>query len=196
LERIIRLQQNKSEDPEIVSKCEKAKGILSRHEASLTQYKVGLKKPDWLKGGEVIDYSDLELGDKLGGGGFGDVHVAIWKKKLQVAVKKLRVQRVSQSKKEQFEKEVRLFSSLNHPAIVEFYGVCPVSPNLAIVMEFMPKGSLHDVLHVEEWKLTKKQKSQMIGDILSAISYIHNVEQVAHRDIKSMNVLVSLPLML
>ncbi len=190
LERIARIESERAVDAETVAKCEKAKGILHRHEASVTQYKAGLRKPKWLKGGEVIDFSELSLGERLGGGGFGDVFVAIWKEKLQVAVKKLRVQRVSVSKKDQFQREVRLFSALSHPAIVEFYGVCPVSPNLAIVMEFMAKGSLHDVLHVEEWGLSKKQKAQMITDILSAIKYIHDVAQIAHRDIKSMNVLV------
>lgn len=71
--------------------------------------------PDWVRGGEIIQFSNIELGEKLGSGGFGDVHVGIWKGNLQVAVKKLRVQRVSQQRKEQFQ--VR---RLTHP-LYDYY---------------------------------------------------------------------------
>jgi serine/threonine protein kinase len=85
----------------------------------------GLQRPAWLRGGEVIKFEDLQLNsDKIGGGGFGDVHVAVWKEHFTVAVKVLRVQRVSKSKKEQFQSEVKQFSKLQHPAILEFYGEC------------------------------------------------------------------------
>lgn len=64
--------------------------------------------PDWIRGGEIIDFKDIQLGEKLGSGGFGDVHVGIWKRNSQVAVKKLRVQRVSQQKKEDFQVSINL----------------------------------------------------------------------------------------
>lgn len=62
-------------------------------------------------------------------------------------------------------------------------------PNLAIVMEFMPAGSLYDVLHVECRGLAAGQKSHMILDCWSAVAYLHE-RNVVHRDIKSMNILV------
>lgn len=110
-------------DPEREFRLETAEGILCRHEAAITQYRAGkahngfpnlkvfdmckkckgLSAPEWVRGGEVINFGEIDLGDKLGGGGFGDVHAAIWKGNLQVAVKKLRVQRVSQKRKEEFQ---------------------------------------------------------------------------------------------
>lgn len=63
----------------------------------------GLQTPEWVRGGEVIDFKDIELGEKLGSGGFGDVFVGIWKNNFQIAIKKLRVQRVSQRRKDQFQ---------------------------------------------------------------------------------------------
>uniref|UniRef100_T1JEK4 non-specific serine/threonine protein kinase n=1 Tax=Strigamia maritima TaxID=126957 RepID=T1JEK4_STRMM len=189
LQRIVELQRDKLEDLDYQLKCEKAKGIVHRHEAGISQYRAGLQRPNWVKGGEIIEISDLEIGEKIGGGGFGDVFVAIWKKVHQVAVKKLRVQRVSREKKEQFQKEVQVFSGLSHPAIIEFYAVCPNPPNLAIVMEFMPSGSLYDVLHVEDRRLDTEQKYKMGKDCISAVKYLHS-ENITHRDIKSMNILV------
>lgn len=86
---------------------------------------------------------------------------------------------------------MKLFSSLSHPAIVRFYGVCINPPNLAIVMEFMGAGSLYDVCHIEKRDLNSTQKQSMIGDCLSAIRYLHDDVNMAHRDIKSMNILVT-----
>lgn len=83
-----------------------------------------------------------------------------------------------------------MISSLSHPCIIKFFGACIVSPNLAIVMEFMGAGSLYDVLHVEIRSLGFDQKSQMVVDMLSALKYMHE-RSMAHRDIKSMNVMVS-----
>lgn len=87
------------------------------------------------------------------------------------------------------QEEVKVFSSLSHPCIVKFFGVCVTPPNLAIVMEFMAGGSLHDVLHVEMRDLSSNQKYQMVTDSLSALKYMHG-KDIAHRDIKSMNILV------
>ena len=147
-------------------------------------------KPEWLKSGEVIDYNaDLEIGDKLGGGGFGDVYHAFWKSKsYYCCVKKLRVQRVHEKKRKEFQEEVKQFSSLNHPAIVKFFGACVETPNLAIVMEFMKEGSLYDAI-ILGTQFSDKTKFQLAEDMLSAIQYIHKLNMV-HRDIKSSNVLL------
>ena len=156
LNQIMAEKETFRDDIEYTNACEQAEGIVNRHEAALTQRCSALKQPPWLRDDEIINYYDLELGNKIGGGGFGDVYIAIWNEKYHVAVKKFRVQRVSRVKKQQFEKEVKLYSTLCHPAIVTFYGACVEAPNLAIVMEFMPKGSLYDVLHIESYQLKDK----------------------------------------
>lgn len=141
-----------------------------------------------LRAEEKIRFNELELGDKIGGGGFGDVHIAFWKDQ-QVAVKKLRVQRVSQARKKQFEDEVRGISGLNHPNIVKFFGACLETPNLALVMEFLPDGSLYDNLYYSEMQFDEITKNQFIYDSFSALEYIHT-KNVVHRDIKSKNIML------
>lgn len=137
---------------------------------------------------QVINFDDLKIGEKVGGGGFADVHVCMWQGSC-VAVKKLRVQRVHPNKLKAFEDEVRAISHLSHPNIVKFYGACVKTPNLAIVMEFMPDGSLYDNLHIEQRQFTDNVKHQMIRDALSALVYLH-AEKLVHRDIKSKNIML------
>lgn len=55
-------------------------------------------------------------------------------------------------------------------------------------MEFMAKGSLHDLL-VESTQLSDEQKKSLMHDALSALDYIHE-RKISHRDIKSRNILV------
>lgn len=138
---------------------------------------------------QIIPYGELALGEKIGSGGFGDVHVAFWKDQ-QVAVKKLRVQRVTQARKKQFEDEVRGFTGLDHPSIVKFYGACVITPNLALVMELLTDGSLYDNLYYsEELQFDEKTKNQMVSDAFSALKYMH-AKNMVHRDIKSKNVML------
>ena len=191
-----RIQQQKLEaeeryDDEAVSRYERMEGIVNRCDASRKNEYTKRFVPEWMKSGDVIDFNDLELGDKLGGGGFGDVHVGIWKSEVKVCVKKLRVKRVSQKKKMEFQQEVKILSSLNHPAIISFFGACVETPYLALVMEFMGKGSLNDVLHIELYQFEDPSKFSLINDMIQAVQYIHSLEpHVTHRDIKSMNVLL------
>lgn len=191
-----KIQQQKQEaeeryDDEAVSRYERMEGIVNRCDASRKNQYTKRFVPEWMKSGDVIDFNDLELGDKLGGGGFGDVYVAIWKSEVKVCVKKLRVMRVSQKRKMEFEQEVKILSSLNHPAIISFFGACIETPNLALVMEFMKNGSLNDVLHIEHHQFSDRHKFSLIDDMVQAVEYIHRLDpHVTHRDIKSMNVLL------
>ncbi len=63
---------------------------------------------------------------KIGHGGFGDVYFAKWQGTV-VAVKKLRVQRVSKKRLKQFEDELYIFKKLDHPNIVKMIGACKCS---------------------------------------------------------------------
>ena len=55
--------------------------------------------------------------------------------------------------------------SLRHPNIVLFMGACFDHTNLAIVTEWMPKGSLHSVLHDARIPLDFSIRMRMLRDI-------------------------------
>ena len=43
--------------------------------------------------------------------------------------------------------EVSMLCQLRHPHIVLLMGICSRPPNLCIIMEFLPNGSLFNLLH-------------------------------------------------
>jgi serine/threonine protein kinase len=91
-----------------------------------------------------IRYDELDVGEHLGTGGFGEVHRATWKG-TEVAVKVMASDRVTKEMEKSFKDEVRVMTALRHPNVVLFMAASTKAPKMCIVMEFMALGSLFDV---------------------------------------------------
>lgn len=139
--------------------------------------------------GKVIPFEDLIVEERIGSGGFGQVHSGMWRG-IRVAIKKLREQRVSRSLSAQFEGEIKVLYTLNHENIMTFYGACLETSNLCIVMEFM-EGSLYDQLHIVERQFHDRHKAFIVREIACGLKYLHS-KQIAHADMKSNNVLLNI----
>jgi len=135
---------------------------------------------------KIINYSELKIDKELGRGGFGVVYQGTWRHN-DVAVKKLLVENISFDAAEEFEKEAKVMAQLRSPNIVQFYGYC-VSPNYCIVMEYMPNGSLFSVLRSHK-PLEWPTRFKIAVDIAKGLAFLHE-ENILHRDIKSLNVLL------
>ena len=48
---------------------------------------------------------------------------------------------------QEFRAEVAIMKRLKHPNVVLFMGACTQPPNLSIVTQFVPRGSLFRLLH-------------------------------------------------
>jgi hypothetical protein len=95
-----------------------------------------------------IEYSQLDVGEQLGAGGYGEVHKAMWKG-TEVAVKVIAAEKITKDMEKSFQDEVRVMTSLRHPNVVLFMAASTKPPKMCIVMEFMSLGSLFDVrLHL------------------------------------------------
>ena len=97
----------------------------------------------------IIPFKELTLKDKIGEGGFGEVFFAEYKGSV-VAVKKLKLGKMSKKMETKFKDEVYTFCNLDFPFIVSFIGACTQAPNFCIVMEYMEKN-LWEALHVDEY---------------------------------------------
>jgi serine/threonine protein kinase len=48
-----------------------------------------------------------------------------------------------------------MLAKFRHPNIVLLVGICSLPPNLAIVTEYIERGSLYDLLHKKKAKLSE-----------------------------------------
>jgi len=96
-----------------------------------------------------IPYSELTLGNLIGGGGFGQVWEAKWRG-TPVAVKVLTVtsalEHVQKAILQEFAAEINMVSGMRHPNVCLYIGACLEAPNRAIVTELAANGSLWDAL--------------------------------------------------
>jgi Ran GTPase-activating protein (RanGAP) involved in mRNA processing and transport/predicted Ser/Thr protein kinase len=134
-----------------------------------------------------IPYAALGFSEKLGQGGFGIVFKGTWQHS-EVAIKQLHMDKSSTDTLEEFQRETQVMVQLNHPHVIRLYGVCIDQSPYCLVMEYMPKGSLYDVLR-NTLPLTQALQEQIAIDIACGLAYLHD-KDILHRDLKSLNVLL------
>ena len=90
-----------------------------------------------------------------------------------------------------FMREVDLTTRLRHPNIVQIFGVVTSDANyLKVVMDYAPDGSLRDFLDQNPTEpLSEMAQLNYIKQLCHGIEYLHGAK-VAHRDLKSLNVLL------
>jgi serine/threonine protein kinase len=89
-----------------------------------------------------VDPNEIEFGEVLGTGGYGEVRKAVWRG-TEVAVKTLLAENASNETRNAFIDEVRVMTTLRHPHVVLFMAASTKPPKLCIVMELMSLGSLY-----------------------------------------------------
>jgi len=139
--------------------------------------------------GWILDYQDLELLERIGVGSYGDVYRGIYRG-TEVAAKKLRGIHTVDSM-QQFLDEMAVMCELRHPNVLLFMGACIEPNHQSIVTEYMPRGSLYEVLHddmlVLDWQLLR----HMALDAARGLEFLHSADPaVLHRDLKSLNLLI------
>nr|CCA14179.1 serine/threonine protein kinase putative [Albugo laibachii Nc14] len=136
-----------------------------------------------------IDFRELSVGEMIGQGAFGTVHRATWRG-TTVAVKVLVCQHLTADILEEFETEVELMSILRHPNICLLMGACLKPPTRCLVIEYLPKGSLWNVLR-EEVGIDYSRQVSIARDVALGMNYLHSFQPpILHRDLKSPNLLV------
>jgi tetratricopeptide (TPR) repeat protein len=139
--------------------------------------------------------SGLELLDILGSGGMGVVFKARQTTlDRDVAVKFLRdAHRADSGQRERFNQEARAIARLRHPNLVQVYefGEVPTegvaAPQPYLVLEYVPGGSLADLLHGSPQP--PREAARLVETLADAIHYAHQ-QGIIHRDLKPANVLL------
>ncbi|KAL7676194.1 hypothetical protein ACOME3_002450 [Neoechinorhynchus agilis] len=130
-------------------------------------------------------YQKLE---KIGQGASGTVYTAIEiSTGCEVAIKQMNLS--SQPKKELIVNEIVVMKENKHGNIVNFKDSYLVGDELWVVMEYLPGGSLTDV--VTETVMDEGHIAVICREVLQALEFLH-ANHVIHRDIKSDNILLGM----
>ncbi|KAJ1454509.1 kinase-like domain-containing protein, partial [Pelagophyceae sp. CCMP2097] len=145
----------------------------------------------------LIDWADVRVGDKIGGGSFGVVYKATWNR-TPVACKSL----LRASTNEQralaladFMIEASILRQLRHPNICMLLGYCTVEGHELMVTELM-RCSLLDILkaakaHEGHATLTKARALRYMRELARGMNYLHTCSPpILHRDLKPANLLL------
>ncbi|XP_017229275.1 serine/threonine-protein kinase STY46 isoform X5 [Daucus carota subsp. sativus] len=147
--------------------------------AAVAQTKPG----DW-----DIDVRALMINEKIATGSCADLFRGTYCGQ-DVAVKVLRSEHLNKTLEDEFAHEVNILREVQHRNVVRFIGSCTKSPNLCIVTEFMPGGSLYEYLHKKHTKIELSQLVKFAIDVCSGMEYLHQ-SNIIHRDLKAANLLM------
>ncbi|XP_022669194.1 tyrosine-protein kinase Btk29A-like isoform X1 [Varroa destructor] len=136
-----------------------------------------------------IDPSELSLLEELGSGQFGVVRRGRWRQSKDVAVKMMKEGTMSE---DDFIEEAKVMTKLQHPNLVQLFGVCSKQRPILIVAEYMRFGSLLNYLRRHETRL-QAQKPHVLLDmciqVCSGMAYLE-MHNYIHRDLAARNCLV------
>jgi serine/threonine protein kinase len=136
----------------------------------------------------MIDFAFIELGPVIGHGASADVLFGHYQSK-DVAIKVSAPPEITEEVLTSFYGEALITSSLDHPNIVKFYGICVKPPEIGMVIEFCSHGNLKGSLARDPSMWTLQRKLHGALHAARAVEYLHS-KSVIHRDIKADNFFV------
>ncbi len=129
------------------------------------------------------------LGEWLGGGGYGDVYLAVDPRlEREVALKVLKGVKPDSKAAERFLREARAAAKLDHPNIVSIHDAGQDGGRLWIAYRLV-EGRTLARLRDERRAASAQVIVAMVRDLASALDHAHR-RGVVHRDLKPANVLV------
>lgn len=157
-------------------------------------------KAELMAGPRQFNYKELKSATRgfhqsriLGHGAFGTVYKAFFADTGTVSAVK-RSKHTHEGKSE-FLSELSIIACLRHKNLVQLQGWCVEKGELLLVYEFMPNGSLDNVLYQDTKggaPLKWSYRYNIAVGLASALTYLHQEceQQVIHRDIKTSNIML------
>lgn len=134
-----------------------------------------------------IDPSELMLMEELGAGQFGVVRRGKWRGGIDIAVKMMKEGTMSE---DDFIEEAKVMTKLQHPNLVQLYGVCSKHRPIYIVTEYMRHGSLFNYLRrTSPDQLGPAVLLDMCIQVCKGMAYLERHNYI-HRDLAARNCLV------
>lgn len=129
----------------------------------------------------------------IGKGGAGIVYKGVMPNGENVAVKRLPVMSRGSSHDHGFNAEVQTLGRIRHRYIVRLLGFCSNHETNLLIYEYMPNGSLGEMLHGSKGgHLMWDTRYKIAVEAAKGLSYLHHdcSPLILHRDVKSNNILL------
>ncbi|CAO2200088.1 unnamed protein product [Urochloa humidicola] len=130
----------------------------------------------------------------LGKGGNGTVYKGNLKDNRSVAIKKCKL--ISERQEKEFGKEMLILSQINHRNVVKLYGCCLEVEVPMLVYEFIPNGTLYQLIHGSRHdhgpRVSFATRLKIAHEAAEALAYLHSWASppIIHGDVKSANILI------
>mmetsp|Transcript_21197 Transcript_21197/g.63782 ORF Transcript_21197/g.63782 Transcript_21197/m.63782 type:complete len:615 (-) Transcript_21197:1774-3618(-) len=134
-----------------------------------------------------LDAVEIKFQDRIASGAFGDLYKGTYCGQ-DVAIKILRNVQDDSQQYAEFLQEVSIMRKVRHKNVVQFIGACTRKPNLCIVVEYMPGGSVYDYMR-RAGPLKLPTLLRVAVEICRGMDYLHK-RKIAHRDLKAANLLM------
>jgi serine/threonine protein kinase/tetratricopeptide (TPR) repeat protein len=142
--------------------------------------------------GNMMLQGRYQLERELGSGAHGTVYRGLdTQTNTPIAIKHLRpdVAQRDPDLLKRFQREAEALRRLNHPNIVQVLAAFAEANNHYIVMEYLPGGSLQDLLK-QTPRLPREQVLRIALDLSDALIRAHRLE-IIHRDLKPANIMLA-----
>ncbi|KAM4088136.1 hypothetical protein ACB094_07G048000 [Castanea mollissima] len=127
----------------------------------------------------------------VGKGSFGSVYKGTLSDGTTVAIKVFNLNIEGGFKS--FEAECDVLCSIRHRNLVKIISSCSSNDFKALVLEYMPKGSLQKWLYSHNYFLDMLERLSMMIDVASSLEYLHHgcPLPIVHCDLKPSNILLN-----
>ncbi|XP_022087153.1 atrial natriuretic peptide receptor 1-like isoform X2 [Acanthaster planci] len=138
--------------------------------------------------GSRVSLASGESGQSVWGGNQQIFTVTGYYKGNIIAIKKVNRLRVELTRNVLIDfKHMR---DISHDHVTKFIGACIDPPNISVMTEYCPKGSLQDILENDSIELDEMFKYSLLYDIVKGMYYLHNSVIQTHGNLKSSNCVV------
>ncbi|KAK5621294.1 hypothetical protein CRENBAI_010540 [Crenichthys baileyi] len=104
------------------------------------------------------------------------------------AIKYISKKRIELTRKVLFE--LKHMRDVHNEHLTRFIGACLDPPNMCIITEYCPRGSLQDLMESDGITLDWMFRYSLITDIVKGMAFLHNSVIVSHGNLKSSNCVV------
>ncbi|KAK7483086.1 hypothetical protein BaRGS_00025654 [Batillaria attramentaria] len=143
----------------------------------------------------MIHQDSLDMSQRLGGGIFGDTHLAKWNE-MTVAVKRLTLlvheNQITPEAMKLMKNEVWFLSRQRHKNIVTILGLCLDGKLPSIITEYVIGECLKDFIKVQGRLLSWPHRVRICAQVADGMAFLHSTKPpIIHRDLRCGNIFLS-----